>query len=221
MALLSAHRGGPEATRPPNELDTIEAACALGVDLIEFDVRTAADGKFVIGHDPIAPHDDAPLTLGAVLDVIKGRARAHVDLKDAGSEVAVADLCIAALGVDGFVLTTGFDSGVRRVRTARPDVVIGLSLGRAPYRLGPIRLPLLRPSELWPWSRLRRCDANLVAPNYQLASFGVLAGAHRRGLRVLVWTLNTEAQIRAAQRDERVWAYTTDYPRLALRLAAH
>jgi hypothetical protein len=36
---------------------------------------------------------------------------------------------------------------------------------------------------------------------------------------VLVWTLNTPSQIRRAQRDDRVWAYTTDYPRLAQRLA--
>ncbi len=48
----------------------------------------------------------------------------------------------------------------------------------------------------------------------------MLRGARRRGLPVLVWTLNSELLIKAAQADERVWAYTTDYPRLALRLAA-
>jgi glycerophosphoryl diester phosphodiesterase len=117
-------------------------------------------------------------------------------------------------------MTTRFEASVRRLRTERPDVVVGLSIGRAPYRLGPLRIPLLAPGELWPWRRLRRCRANLVAPQYQLARFGVLAGAHRRGLPVLVWTLNSPAELRAAQHDERIWIYTTDYPRRALELVA-
>lgn len=201
MAKLSAHRGGPEGELTPNALDTIAAAAALGVDLIEFDVRVGPAGEFLIGHD--AP---STLTLRSVLEVIAGRARAHVDLKDAVSEVEIADLCTEVLGPDGFIVTTGFDASVRRLRTARPDVMVGLSLHRW--------------SELYPWRRLRRCGANLVAVHYRLARLGVAAGAQRRGLPLLVWTLNSPALIRRAQADGRVWAYTTDYPRLAQRLAA-
>jgi glycerophosphoryl diester phosphodiesterase len=79
---------------------------------------------------------------------------------------------------------------------------------------------LLSWSELVPWRRLRRCGANLIAAHHGVARLTILAGARRRALPVLVWTLNSEALIRTAQRDDRVWAYTTDYPRLALRLAA-
>ncbi len=45
MVKLSAHRGGPEGRLVPNALETIEAACALGVDLVEFDVRTNRPGS--------------------------------------------------------------------------------------------------------------------------------------------------------------------------------
>ncbi len=207
MALLSAHRGGPEGTLAPNTLATIDAACDLGVDLVEFDVRVDLAGEFVIGHD-----GPSALTLRSVLEVIRGRARGHVDLKIDHSEVEIADLCVEFLGVDGFILTTRFDASIARLRAARPDVVIGLSLGRD--------APWLAWGELFPWRRLRRCQANLVASHHRLARLGVLSGAARRGLPVLVWTLNREPLIRRAQRDQRVWAYTTDYPRLALQLAA-
>lgn len=200
MAKLSAHRGGPEGRLVPNSWAAFEAAVELGVDLIEFDVQIGPDGEFVIGHD-----EPSTLTLREVLDLIKGRAQAHVDLKVAEREVDIVDVCTEVLGPGGFIVTTGYEASVVRLRSDRPDVLVGLSLGRV--------------TELYPWRRLRRCRANLIAAHYRLARFGVLAGAQRRGLPVLVWTLNSEASIRRAQQDARVWAYATDFPRLALALA--
>jgi glycerophosphoryl diester phosphodiesterase len=200
VAKLSAHRGGPEGRFAPNSRAAIEAAAALGVDLIEFDVQVGPGGEFVIGHD-----QPSALTLREVLSLIRGRARAHVDLKAAKREVEIVDLCIEVLGPGGFIVTTGHAVSVARLRSARPEVMVGLSLGRV--------------TQLFPWRRLRRCRANLIAAHYRLARLGVLAGAQRRGLPVLVWTLNSEALIRAAQGDARIWAYTTDFPRLALALA--
>ncbi len=113
MAMLSAHRGGPEGEFEPNTLATIDAACALGVDLVEFDVRVNAAGEFVLGHD--AP---SAVALGSVLETIAGRAMAHVDLKDARGEVEIADLCAEILGPDGFILTTRVDASVARLRAA-------------------------------------------------------------------------------------------------------
>jgi glycerophosphoryl diester phosphodiesterase len=211
---LSAHRGGAEAQRPPDTLDAIAAACDLGVDFVEFDVRITSSGEFVIGHD-----SPSAVSLRSVLDVIAGRAHGHVDLKQVGAEVAIVDLCHEVLGPGNFIITTRHDESVRRLRRARPDVLVGLSLGRDQFRVGPVPIWALRWSELFPWRRLRRCGANLIAAHHGVARLTILAGARRRGLPVLVWTLNTEALIRAAQRDDRVWAYTTDFPRLALRLA--
>ncbi len=142
MALLSAHRGGPEGTRAPNTLETIAAACELGVDLVEFDVRVNSDGAFVIGHD-----GPSEVLLSSVLELIRGRARGHVDLKEDHAEIEIADLCLDRLGPDGFVVTTRFDAGISRLRAARPDVVVGLSLGRAS--------PWLHRNELFPWRRTR------------------------------------------------------------------
>lgn len=200
MAKLSAHRGGPEGRLVPNSREAIEAAGELGVDLVEFDVQIGPAAQFVIGHD-----GPSELTLREALALVKGRAQAHVDLKVTEREIEIVDLCTEVLGRDGFIVTTGHDASVARLRAARPDVLVGLSLGRV--------------TELYPWRRVRRCGANLIAAHYRIARFGVLGAARRRGLPVLVWTVNTEALIRRAQRDVRVWGYTTDYPRLALELA--
>jgi glycerophosphoryl diester phosphodiesterase len=240
-ALLSAHRGGPEDLLVPNSLEAIDAACALGVDFIEFDVRVTRDHQLVVVHDgqveidgkrrPVSSLDAeellrrraglvGALPLQAVLEVINGRARGHVDLKDARAEIEIADACAAALGPDGFVLTTAEDLSVRLLRDARPDLQVALTLGRNIIGLRRHQAVVLRASEVFPQARVRRCGANALAVNYQIARLGVLAWAAREGLPVLVWTLNTAELIRRAQRDERVWAYTTDFPRLALRLAA-
>ncbi len=236
MSQLSAHRGGPEARLHPNSLEAISAACELGVDLIEFDVRVTHDGNFIVYHADrlavdgrmrliadvdladIVQADPGVPTLPSVLDLIRGRAIAHVDLKDAREDLAIADLCEARLGASGFVITTLHDHSVRRIRTARPHLIVGLSLAGVRARTGR-RVVVGAWSELFPQARVRACDANLLAINHRLARFGLLGWAHRHQLPVLLWTLNTEKRIRAAQRDHRVWAYTTDFPRLALRLA--
>jgi glycerophosphoryl diester phosphodiesterase len=219
MALLSAHRGGPEGGQAQNSLAAFRAACELGADLVEFDVRVTRDGRFVVQHDAHERRAGESVSLAAALDVLAGRAMAHVDLKDARQEVEIADFCTSVLGSDGFIITTGRAASVRRLRTARPLLRVGLSLGNFGFSVAGRSVLLPAPEELVPWRRVRRSGANLLAVNHQLARLGVLDAAYHRNLPVLLWTLNTEALIRSAQRDPRVWAYTTDRPGLALRLA--
>ena len=49
-AWVIAHRGG-RALRPENTLAAFEHAAALGVDVLEMDVRATADGQIVVLHD--------------------------------------------------------------------------------------------------------------------------------------------------------------------------
>jgi glycerophosphoryl diester phosphodiesterase len=172
---------------PPDALATIDDACRLGVDLIEFDVRLNSSGAAVVGHDA-----RSDVALSAVLELIKGRAQAHVDLKGRRGELEITRQCVDALGVEGCIVTTRRFATVKRLRQEWPQLRVGLSIGRDPYRLGPVAILLLRPSELYPWRRLRRCGANLIATHYLLGRLGILAGASRRGLPVLVWTLNSD-----------------------------
>ena len=59
--LIIAHRGSAQAaaeitileiTIPENTIAAIEAAIALGADMIEFDVRSTKDRRLVVCHDP-------------------------------------------------------------------------------------------------------------------------------------------------------------------------
>jgi len=50
LTLNIAHRGDPSSA-PENTLPAFEAAMALGVDMVEFDVHELADGALVVMHD--------------------------------------------------------------------------------------------------------------------------------------------------------------------------
>jgi glycerophosphoryl diester phosphodiesterase len=233
---LSAHRGGPEGLYAPNSLEAIRESLKLGVDLIEFDVRTSSDGHFLTYHNAWVLFggertliEDLPLAailesapdaalIKDVLELIKGRAMGHVDLKDSRLEVEVCDLCESVLGAESFVLTTLEDASVRRLRDARPHILVALSLGRDAAGMSKIDVVRLRLSEIFPGRRVRECGANMLALNYQIARLGALSWARRHKIDVLVWTINDEARIKRIVNDERYWGFTTDYPRLALRL---
>jgi glycerophosphoryl diester phosphodiesterase len=208
--LISAHRGGAEGIHRPNSLEAIRAAVDLGVDLVEFDVRHARDGSFVIVHDAVPPRGEQPPSLQAALAVIRGsRTSAHVDLKETGDEVAIARLCEQYLGSDGFFLTTTEDQSVRVLRTQLPHLSVALSLGK----VLPLRAVL---TELFPGGRITRCSPTMLAVNHRLARAGLLRWAHERDLRVLAWTVNTPASIHWADQEQRLWAFTTDRPRYAM-----
>ncbi len=49
--LVMAHRGG-QGLWPPNTLFAFEHAVALGVDVLEMDIHSTADGVLVVRHDP-------------------------------------------------------------------------------------------------------------------------------------------------------------------------
>ena len=72
MTLIAAHRGA-SAIAPENTLEAFEAAIAVGADMVEFDVRSTADGVLVVTHDPL------------VLEF--GRRNVYVDL---GAELPIA-----------------------------------------------------------------------------------------------------------------------------------
>jgi glycerophosphoryl diester phosphodiesterase len=83
---VSAHRGGDEVAAE-GTLAAYRAAIALGVDLLELDVRRRPDGIYVCSHDPLpgdpADPGDAPL-LGEVLRAAAAAGvGAQIDVKEA------------------------------------------------------------------------------------------------------------------------------------------
>ena len=219
--------GGDRARE--NTLPALEEALALGVDYVEFDVWRRDDGSLVVAHDP---EHDLGLAYDVVLAALAGRCRAHIDLKfgspaaayDEGRafEVVAAQRAVELLGATEMIVTTGHDRGVRAVRdwgdAEGLELRVGLSLGTSVKRLSLLRRIEVRRSELFPHVRVRRSRANLVVAHHTLARLGVAAFARRRGLPLLVWTVDTEDALRYWLRPGRAWLVTTNRPGPALRV---
>lgn len=238
MALVSAHRGGAGADHSAqNTLAAFEAAIALGCDYVEFDVRLTADGVPVIFHDPsfddgsirrlIAGHGFAefipPLPqLDDVLTLLAGRVKAHVDLKVPGHEIELAERVVEVLGVDGAVLTTAEDSSVRRLRswsTAHaPGLLVGLSSSKRIWQGHRLAKRIVTIEAAFPRTRIRLSRANVVVAHKSLAQWWLKRYARRRGLPLLVWTVDHPAELALWVNDPDVWMVTTNYPERALAL---
>lgn len=168
-----------------------------------------------------------------VLGRVAGRTKAHIDLKftspdeayaEPGSthEVAAVRRALDVLGAGELLVTTVDDRAVRAIRdwadAAGHDLLVGLSLGRSVSGLSWPMKVRVRVSELLPRLRYRDSRANLVVAKDVLARLGVAAFARRRGLPLVVWTVDSEDALRYWLRPGRAWLVTTNQPGLALRI---
>lgn len=212
--LVSAHRGGAGDNRAlENTLAAYERAIALGCDYVEFDVRRSADGHFTVMHD--LPSIVEGVRLEDVLACLRNRVKAHVDLKFAGGELAAIVDIVEQLGTENIVITTAEDESIPTLlewsRTYAPGLLIGLS---SSSRDGGARFRD-RIGSCFPRWRLRRSGANVVVAHHQLARLWLRSYAHRRGLPLLVWTVDRPADLDRWMNDSRAWMVTTNYPERA------
>ena len=214
MTLVSAHRCLTAAD--------IEAAIALGADYVEFDVQRCADGSLVLHHDPVEEAPDGVLGYDAALDLLAGRAKAHLDLKFEGDEVPVVARAVERLGTDDLLVTTLHDDAVRSVRdwadAEGHPLEVGLSLGRGVGRFRIWQTLKVRSTEIWPGVRYHHSGANVVVAHHWLARIRVRRFARRRGLPLVVWTVDTPESLAYWMRPGRAWMVTTNRPEIALGL---
>ncbi len=218
--LISAHRGGADDVGGQNSLAAVERAVLLGCELVEVDVRTRPDGTPVLGHDAITA--DSPTLADAVV-LLGERTALHLDLKVADPDATIVALAVKALGARRVVVTTARDADVRSLRrwadTHATGLLVGLSTSRRPAAGRTARVAA-RLDSLRPRTRLRRSTANLVVSHHVLARWWLARWAKRRGLPLLVWTVDRDDDLRRWLTDPRTWAVTTNRPARALELRA-
>ena len=194
----------------------------MGADYVEFDVQRCADGSLVLHHDPVAAAPPGAVRYAEALELLAGRARAHLDLKFVGGEVPVVAQAVARLGADRLLVTTLEDDGVHTVRAwavaEGHDLLVGLSLGRGLRDLPILHGLRIRLTELFPGVRYRHTGANVVVAHHWLARLRVRRFARRRDLPLLVWTVDTPRALAYWMRPGRAWLVTTNEPEVALRL---
>ena len=205
---MFAHRGGA-GLAPENTLAAFDHGLALGADGIELDVRLSRDGVVMVHHDraldrtttltgPIGARDADELrtasvpTLAEVLDRYQ-EARVIVELKINHPDLAIAAVReIQRAGAVDRVCVGSFGRRVlRAVRSLAP--AIATSAAREE-----VRLALYRSWCRWPVLRTayRGYQIPEFAGRTRVVSPRFVADAHRAGLFVQVWTVDTDADAR-------------------------
>lgn len=220
--LRIAHRGA-SGYAPENTLPAFHKALALGVDMVEFDVRSTRDGALVVFHDArldrltgVAGRLDA-LTydelsacvvggqriprLDEVLSAVGGRCQVNIEIKQRGLVAAIVAE-VQRLGLQREVIFSSLrHRELLEVKAIDPRLRVGLLLN--------VR-PVLAMTAV---SLARAVDAEaLIVPR---ATFrpAHLRAAHRAGLAVYVWTVNEPEDI-AWAKDLGVDGIFSNYPDL-------
>ncbi len=204
--LIVAHRGGA-----PTDIENSKTAFVhglqVGSDLIECDVRMAADGQLVLFHDdrmngvPVGVLDVAQLrqeapwlmTVGDFVAWQSGldpRPWIVLDLKERSIDRALAPFLADPELRGRVIVTTQHMASIRRLSARYPDMRLGLSRGHAaagarPARLRPWLERLLRSFWFhWLILQLRWCRANTAVLHHGLATRTNIRRFRRAGLRV-------------------------------------
>lgn len=225
MVLISAHRcGAGDDANNQNGLHALGHTLTLtsasgGVDYVEFDVRRMPDDSLVVTHDE--PGDGVELLAYAhVLERLAGHAGAHIDLKAEGYEIEATEAALLLIPADRIVVTTGSVSGARRLRDWADEcghpIRVGLSTGTSLRGLPPLRALISLRRQLFPWRRYAAARADVLCAHHVLAALTLRRLAARRGLDLLVWTVDDTRLLRWWLRPGRAWMVTTNHPARAL-----
>ena len=229
MTLVIAHRGASTAA-PENTLEAFQKAIDVGADMIELDVRRTRDGRLVTFHDralggaPVgtltlaemsARLGRTPALLHEVVELVRGRIRLDLELKEDGYVESVLDAA-APLGPENYIVTSFIDGVVSQAKRLEPALEAGLLMGID----RPERHIRTRLSELRPVQRAQACRADFIALHFTLARLGALSRAAAAGYPAIVWTVNDARGLREFLRDRRVTGVITDLPERALRVRA-
>jgi glycerophosphoryl diester phosphodiesterase len=233
--LISAH-DGHRGRAEDGALQAYRDALTARADYVEFDIRRTADAELVTFHDSRTRQGQLVSQLGYaqlcdlagyavpkvadVLALVKGRAKGHLDLKETGGEDRLVRLALDILGPGEFIMTSPDDASLAAIRSRFPaaeQVPVALTL--RPGGKGPrAARPGTRLIELRPWSRVRAGGADWVAVDHRLALAGIVRQCRLRNLKVMVWTVNNEWEMRYWLSRPGIGILVTDRPALAVAL---
>lgn len=225
--LIRVGHKGADHVAPGNTAESFEAALALGVDMIEFDVLPAADGTLVLAHDPDDAAARTPLTLAEGLDHFAAEAyngiELDVDLKIPGYEREVVEGLRARDLLDRSLISSTYPGSLALVRELDAHVRRGWSVPRARRDYTQSRLYRVPAYALVGWWRTalphragralerKLCEAMMV--HRLLVTRELVRRVERAGGQLYVWTVDDADQIARLERIG-VHGVITNDPRL-------
>jgi glycerophosphoryl diester phosphodiesterase len=221
---LYAHRGA-SADAPENTLAAFRRAIAAGADGVELDVHLSADGVPMVIHDATlgrttdgdgrvgaypaaelalldagswfaADYAGEPVpTLSEVLDLLAGKLRINIEIKDAAAALATLDALADFPGAE--VILSAFDRAA-------------LHALRGVDR----RIPLALLSDGGGWHRLlaeaRALNASALHLRADLVRRPLVARFREAGLPVYAWTVDVPGEARSLARAGVAGLFTND-----------
>lgn len=223
--LVIAHRGawGPATPNEPTEntLEAFEAAIALGVDMIELDVRRTRDGQLVVFHDArvkTVPTSSLsyeelktkhakgrPPLLKDALTLTKDRIALNLEIKETGCVEDTIAL-LRPFGLERCLVSSFLDGVVREAKTLAPEIRTGLLVGTGFRRALTTRMPA--------------AGADCLVLHRRLADAAALTKAAAAGVPCVIWTVNGPRTLDRYLGHAAVEGVITNQPALALERRA-
>jgi glycerophosphoryl diester phosphodiesterase len=214
--LILAHRGGG-GEAPENTMEAFQHATELGITHLETDVRATRDGTLYLRHNatsmlpnrPLRPGSRSFTTLVELFDAFPEACFA-IDPKHDFAVEHLAKLIVERSMEQRVCIGSSFDA--RTERTA--DLI---------EKLGGTR-PVTAVASVSTLTKLLLGAANsdtsqatYIYVPARLVTDRVVNNAHRKGLKVIAWTLNSESDI-AGTLATGIDGFMTDYPTTALNV---
>jgi len=201
--------GGASALARANTLASFDAACEIGVDMVEFDVR-AWNGELVLAHTVLHARRGGNVRLDEALAHLRGRrVELNVDVKHVGCECSLLDSVRHAGLLDRTLISSQVPDVLDRVRAIEPRARVGISIGgriaRLSHRWRDWRAVALAGLHAGRWDALMA--------QHKLVDRALLDDVSDRGGRLYAWTVNERASIARLQ-ALGVHGITTADPRL-------
>jgi len=194
------HRGA-RAYEPENTLRSFRKALEIGVDAIEFDVRKTRDNHLVVIHDADVKRTTngkglvADLTLKEIrelstekgekiptleeaLECIEGKAKILIELKEQDTEKQVLS-AVASRKLEKNVIIIGFlEEALKKTRELNAEIETGLIYAKHPH----------------PEETALKLKAQYLIALYRFTHTTNVEKAHKNGLKIIVWTINTNEE---------------------------
>jgi glycerophosphoryl diester phosphodiesterase len=206
-ALKRVGHKGADLIAPGNTIASFDAALAVGVDMVEFDVlpeRADGSGRLVLAHDADHAAAGTPVTLEEGLaHLARADVELDVDLKRSGYEARVVD-ALRRFGVtERALVSTTEPESLRAVRALAPGLRLGWSVSEA-------RVARQAPREL----RAGRIDA--IMAHTSVATGRLVRAVREAGGELYVWTVDDAQEVERFERLGVTGVITND-PRLFTR----
>jgi glycerophosphoryl diester phosphodiesterase len=207
-------RVGHSVVKAGSSLDDLPARVAgAGWDMVELDVLSR-NGELIVAHDPADLDHPQPIpfaeALAALRNVLPADTRFDVDIKATGYEHQVIE-AVGGGGLTGRTLVSTMElSSLRVIRTAAPELSLGLSVPKA--RRDYLASPLTRPAAYGMLAYLRRVlpgqtsrvlragEADAIMAHWGVVTARLVQAVRGHGAELYVWTVDDPQRLLALER---------------------